>query len=171
MVKNLVWILPRPRPDYYKGSFPLHFEKKLVKELGNPSLILHPFGGKSEIGLRVDLNKAVEPTVIADAHHLPFKDNVFDLVITDPPYSEKHSKNLYKTGIVRYKRYSEEAVRVCKVGGFFASYHWVMTPRPDKTGLFLRIFVGGRTWHRPRVCCVFQKVGEDDSSLESFIQR
>jgi hypothetical protein len=30
------WVLPRPRKDAYVGSFPLHFEKKLHRLLGEP---------------------------------------------------------------------------------------------------------------------------------------
>ena len=157
-VPNEVWILPRPRKDYYKGSTPLHFEQKLNKFLGHPAAVLHPFGGKAEIGLRIDINPEVNPDIVADAHNLPFKDNSFDLVFCDPPYNEKYAKNLYGCKIsVKYKKYISEAVRVCKPNGFVASYHWAITPRPEGTSYFGRIFIGGRVWHRPRVCCIYRK--------------
>jgi hypothetical protein len=44
------WVLPRPRPDAYVGSFALHFEQKLWRTMGKPEKVLHPFGGLAETG-------------------------------------------------------------------------------------------------------------------------
>lgn len=162
-IENICWVLPRPRPDYYIGSWPLHFGKKLTWELfGKPipdpePLILNPFGGKSEVGLRCDLKAEVEPDFIADAHRLPFRDDSFDAIYLDPPYNNELSKGLYGTGKIKYKEYTREAVRVCKPGGYVVSYHWTMTPRPEGTSYFKRIFIGTRVWHKPRVACIFKK--------------
>lgn len=158
MIKTITWVLPRPRKNKYKGGFPLHFEKKLWRELDEPKKVLHPFGGMAEIGERVDVNKDVKPDFIGDAHNMDFiKSNSYDLVVLDPPYDNKQSKELYGTGNIYYKKYIQEAVRVCKPKGFIAVYHWVMTPRPENTKYFMRVVVLTRVWHRPRVCCVFQK--------------
>jgi len=43
--------------------------------------------GNSKIGFRVDLDKRVNPNLIADLHHLPFQHNSFDTVLSDPPFS------------------------------------------------------------------------------------
>lgn len=155
-----IWTLPRPRKPYYKGSFPLHFEKKLVRLLDNPTDILHPFGGHSEYGFRIDLNSEVVPDSLADAHYLPFKSNHFGLVICDPPYNDKLSKEMYKTPKVKYKTYINEAVRVCKPGGFIASYHWVWTTRPLNTEYYKIVVVLPGQWHRPRICCIYRKNDE-----------
>lgn len=170
-IPNFVWILPRPRKHRYKGGFPLHFEKKLIKLLKPTGPILHSFGGMAEYGLRVDINPEVKPDIIADAHHLPFKNDVFGLVICDPPYDEEHSQKLYKTKAVNYSKYISEAVRVCKPGGFVVSYHWALTPRPPQTSYFCRIFIAGRIWHRPRVACVFQKDTEEIKKKKEFISQ
>jgi len=152
-----VWVLPRPRKPYYKGSFPLHFEKKLVKLLGNPEKILHSFGGYSEYGIKIDINPSVLPDVLSDAHYLPLKSNYFDLVICDPPYNDKLSEELYNAPKVHYKKYIYEALRVCKPNGFIASYHWIWTTRPLGTSYYKIIIVLPGQNHRPRVCCIFQK--------------
>lgn len=164
-VKTEAWILPRPRRDAYPGSFPLHFEQRLVRMLGG-GRVLHPFGGMSECGLRLDIridhpmggDKAWRPPdVRGDAHMLPFRTGTFDLVICDPPYSNEESRDIYHTGPIVYKRFIAEAVRVTKAGGFVASYHRALTPRPDGTDYFQRILMGGRVWHSLRAICIFRK--------------
>lgn len=72
-------------------------KKKLIDLLKPSGLILHPFGGMAEYGIRIDINPEVDPDVFADAHYLPFKDNVFDIVICDPPYDKEHAFYLYNT--------------------------------------------------------------------------
>lgn len=152
------WVLPRPRKPYYPGSFPLFFEIKLIRMLGNPKKILHPFGGHSEYGVRLDLNKGVTPDILADAHYQPIKDEYFDLVICDPPYNDKLSEEMYDAPNIKYKKYISEAVRVCKTGGFIASYHWIWTTKPKGTEYYKILVVLPGQWHRPRICCIFKKL-------------
>ena len=176
-VPTYSWVLPRPKPDCYPGGFPLHFEKKLLRLLGNPEKVLHPFGGMADYGIRVDLRathplaekfgnsvKWRPPDIVGDAHALPFEDDSFDCVICDPPYSTEEAASLYQTPKVNYKRYIGEAVRVARPGGYIASYHVVMTPRPLGTEYYCRILLGTRVWHRLRACCVFVKGRHTTSS-------
>lgn len=156
-VPTVTWVLPRPKRDKYPGGFPLHFEVKLWRMLGEPESVLHPFGGRGEIGHRIDLRREVLPDVIGDAHTLCVASNSYELVILDPPYNDDYSRDMYGTGPLAYKRYIGEAVRVTKPGGFVAMYHMVMTPRPLGTKYYARVVVLTRVWHKPRVCCVFQK--------------
>jgi hypothetical protein len=122
VISTLTWTLPRPAKSKYKGAFPLHFEENLVKLLGYPERILHPFGGMAETGVRVDLNPTLQPDVIADAHDLPFHDQSFDLVLLDPPYSDEEALELYETPKLRPAAYTREAVRVCREGGWVVVY-------------------------------------------------
>jgi len=177
-VENITWILPRPKPDRYKGGFPLWFEEKLLRLYGydyNYDLkdkVIQLFAGMTKYGYRVDLNPDVNPDYIGDAHNLPSEwTNRFEFAICDPPYNNGYSKGLYGTGKIVYKKYIAEAVRIVKPGGFIASYHWAMTPRPDGTSLHRRIFIGTRIWHRPRVCIIYQKDGLRKASLEAFMHR
>lgn len=153
------WWLPRPSKSKYKGSFPLHFETKLFRLY--PSMnILQPFGGMATVGKRCDINSEVKPDYVCDAHELPFPDNSdFDFILLDPPYSNDYSSELYGTGKLHKKKYVSEAVRVCKPGGFIAHYDIVLNPRPEGTNYDRIIIVLTRVYHKPRVCCVYKKVG------------
>jgi hypothetical protein len=163
-IENLAWVLPRPRRcNKYIGSFPQHFEKKVIRLLGfdeikDKNKILHSFGGMSEFGIRVDIKSEVKPDYVGDAHNLEmFKDETFDLVILDPPYSTDLSKRLYGTKKLRFKQYTKEAVRVLKDGGYLVMYHYIATPRIENTVLFKRIFLETRVWHKLRCIHIHKK--------------
>jgi len=163
MIETLAWVLPRPNKSKYIGGFPLHFEKRLLNLLEiDPSKhkILHPFGGKAEFGIRCDINPEVKPDIVCDAHDLPFEDNVFDLVILDPPYSENYAERLYNTrrhGKLRFKKYTAEAVRVTKADKFIVMYHYLATPAIRDTILVKRILMETRVWHKARIIHIYQK--------------
>ncbi len=161
MINNLAWVLPRPRKNNkYIGSFPEHFERRLLELLNiKPSyhLILHPFGGKAEYGFRVDVNRDVTPDIIGDAQCLPIKDNVFDCVILDPPYSREEAMRLYGTTHPKFGLYTQEAVRVLKEGGWLVMYHDIATPTIKGTILKKRIFLESRMWHKLRCIHIHKK--------------
>lgn len=160
MIPTETWVLPRPRPDAYVGSFPLHFERKLWRLLGQPERVLHPFGGLAEIGDSVDLNETTTPTWVGDAHDLHWlEDESYDLVVLDPPYSDEEAEWLYGTPPLKPGRYIGEAVRVCRVGGHVCVYQVKQPARPKGTKLVRRIVILTRTGHAPRVCFVFEKLG------------
>lgn len=157
MISSLVWTLPRPPKSRYKGGFPRYFEQNLVQLLGYPERILHPFGGRAEIGTRVDINPELEPDVVADAHNLPFDDDSFDCVVLDPPYSDEEAATLYQTPPLNPGKYTREAVRVLREGGWLVVYTNREPARPPRCNHALRILVVLRPHHTPRVAMVFQK--------------
>ena len=157
MISTIVWTLPRPAKSRYKGAFPLYFEQNLVQLLGYPERILHPFGGRAQLGVRVDLDPTLEPDVVADAHDLPFDDETFDCVILDPPYSDEEAMELYAAPPLRPAEYTREAVRVLREGGWLVIYTDREPARPARCNHALRIVVVLRPHHRPRVCGVFQR--------------
>lgn len=157
MISTFVWTLPRPPKSRYKGAFPLYFEQNLQQLLGYPEKILHPFGGMSEIGDRVDLNPTVEPHIVGDAHALPIEDETYDCVILDPPYSDEEARELYETPPLRPAVYTKEAVRVLRQGGWLCVYTDREPRRPPRCNHTMRIIVVLRPGHRSRTCLVFQK--------------
>jgi len=160
MIETVAWVLPRPSKSKYIGSFPLHFERKLLNLLSmneHDYKILHPFGGKAEFGVRCDINPDVEPDYVCDAHDLPFG-NEFDLVVLDPPYSNDLSVELYGTGKLHFKKYTAEASRVCKIGGYVVMYHVRSTPSIIGCEFVKRILIETRVWHQGRIVHIHQKV-------------
>ena len=151
---------------FYVGGFPLHFERRLWEVVGRPAKVLHPFGRLAEIGDTVDLNGTTSPTWVGDAHDLHWiSDETYDLVILDPPYRAEESEELYWTPRPRWYDYTREAVRVSKVLGHVAVYLDKQPARPEGTRLVRRIVVLTRTWHRPRVCFIFEKLGAQEEPL------
>ncbi len=157
MIPTLTWTLPRPPRSKYKGGFPLYFEQNLYQYLGYPADVLHPFGGRAEIGVRCDLDATLEPDYVCDAHELPFEDEAFDCVVLDPPYSDEEARQLYGTPPLRPGAYTKEAVRVLRRGGWLVVYGDREPRRPTYCNHHSRILVVLRPGHRPRVCMVFQK--------------
>lgn len=158
MITSIVWTLPRPPASRYKGGFPLFFEQNLHQLLGYPERVLHPFGGRAEIGERCDLDPTVEPDHLCDAHKLPFDDEIYDCVILDPPYSDEEALELYATTKrLRPRVYTAEAVRVLKPGGWLVVYTDREPRRPPRCNHAMRIVVVLRPSHRPRIAGVFQK--------------
>ena len=158
MIPRTLWWLPRPKQNKFRGGVPLHFEKKLLRLLGEPKRILQPFGGAGEHGIKVDLKREFKPDIIADAHYLPFRDDVFDLVLLDPPYSNELAKSLYGTPKLHFKKYTGEATRVTKPKGFIAVYHYYLCPRLEGTRWYHLLVIVTRVFHHARIVSIFGKV-------------
>jgi hypothetical protein len=181
--KNIAWFLPRPRPDHYKGGMPLHAEEWLLKlgrtllfetgfinskNLNHKIKIMNLFCGMNKYGFRVDIKEEVNPDYICDAHDLFSKVGMrtrinsygkFDIILADPPYSNKESEEIYGTGKLNYKKWTDECDKVLEVGGLLMIYHKYVMPNPDsnKYSVLKRIFIGNRPYHLPRACIIFRK--------------
>ena len=163
--KNLAWFLPRPKPDRYKGGMPLYCEDWLIalaKDLLQKpdATILNVFCGMNKHGKRVDIREEVKPDICCDVHNLTqYIQETFDIILADPPYSNKEAKDLYGTPPLKYKKWTAECEKLLNPGGVFIVYHKfvVPNPNPDKLLLKKRVFIGNRTWHLPRVAIVYMK--------------
>jgi len=170
--KNIAWMLPRPKPDHYKGGMPLYCEDWLVSLAGDllgyksrtEFSILNVFCGMNKHGCRVDLNKEVKPDFVSDIHTLsdviPAK-NQFDVILADPPYSDEETDKLYGKHLPRlkYSVWTKECDKFLRDGGLFIIYHkfLVPNPNPEKYEIIKRVAVFNRIWHLPRVAIVFRK--------------
>ena len=168
--KNMAWMLPRPKPDKYKGGMPLYAEDWLLDLarhiLNKPdATVLNLFCGMNSQGFRVDIKPEVEPDVVCDAHKLSqHLDRSFDIILADPPYSNDEAKELYGTPKLNYKKWSAEATKCINDGGLLIVYHKYLLPNPNPDLYYVtkRVFIGNRTWHLPRVAVYFQHKNVDN---------
>lgn len=173
--KNIAWYLPRPSKSKYKGSMPKHCELRLLKLAQfllkrEPLKILNLFCGMNEYGFRIDLNPKVNPDLLADAHNFAHLINEkFNVIIADPPYSNRESKEIYKTPKLKYKKWASECDKVLEEGGLLIIYHnrTMTNPNPQKYIIIRRVFIGIAPNHSVRVALFFLKKIASKSYLYS----
>ena len=151
------------------GQHPPTYLKRLEALFPDCKEWLHAPSGVIEHGIRnginhttVDLISRKEgcPQNIADVSKLPFPNNLFDLVETDPPYSVEDST---KYGLPKYPRYKamDEFHRVLKPDGYLC---WldIRYPRYRRQEWKLVGLIGIITGfeRQTRILSIFQKKGE-----------
>jgi hypothetical protein len=132
-----VWVLGNDyRGTGYYGAYPPAYLRRVSALFPDvpSSHTLHLFSGSLRQGLRVDVNPANRPTVVADAVALPFVAGSFRLVMADPPYSATDAER-YGTRMVDRRKVLHEAARVTAAGGHLV---WLDTVMP----MFAK-----RDWH------------------------
>ena len=62
--------------------------EKWLRHMCKDKNILNVPCGMSMVGdIRADIDPTVKPDVVCDVHHLPFKDQSFDIIVCDPPFN------------------------------------------------------------------------------------
>lgn len=150
----------------YVGILPPGLLKRVWKHIPYSSNVLHVCAGTIKEGICIDLNSEFNPTIVADAHHLPFMDNTFDNVVMDPPYNDdyvQHYSDIAQTQARTYPdfilgRALKECSRVCRIGGNIILFHWLIAIRPPYTTRVLMAAVTMGPSKRIRCLQVFKKV-------------
>lgn len=165
-----VWILGNDyrSPSGYYGSYPPNYLKRvraLFPEYAPSCRVLHLFAGSVPAdnplpGVRVDVNPALGPDVVADAHALPFAASSFDLVLADPPYTADDAKR-YGTPMIRRTAVLAEVARVTRPGGHLV---WLDTTLPMFRKVDWQWWGAIALWrstnHRVRGCMCFERRAE-----------
>lgn len=147
------------------GQYPWSFLKRALSLFPDvkPDRLLHcPSGtlGGDTPGMTVDLVKDAhrQPMIVAPADKLPFGDNWFDLVLSDPPYSKEDSAK-YGTPPYPLKKAMAEAKRVLAPGGYFGLLHFYY-PTFRRTDWDMKALIGVCTGsnRKMRVFTIFQNL-------------
>jgi hypothetical protein len=125
------------------GGYPIGFLERASRILGisDPTAVLHVCSGSVRTGLTVDVRETRRPRVVADGVWLPFRDDAFQWVLADPPYSQEYAANLYGTA----EHYPSphvlamECLRVLKPGGRLGFMHH-MVPKFTRPGRLLKVY-------------------------------
>jgi SAM-dependent methyltransferase len=130
--------------------------------------VLHPFAGslRGVHGVRVDINPANQPDVVADACAMPFAAESFDLLLADPPYSPDDAKR-YGVPMIDRRKALREFARVTRPGGYLVWLDtvWPMFAKRD-WHCFGQIGVVRSTNHRVRLVSLFRR--EAQSHVEAL---
>lgn len=111
---------------------------------------LNVCAGLSPVGdVRVDLDPKKKGVGMADMNKLPFTDNSFDTVISDPPW---------KIGLFQRMRPFSECVRVCKPGGRII-YNCTWRPVSRYVVLEEAVIRTDNNWSNVSVIWIFKKGG------------
>lgn len=107
------------------GQYPPGFLERALALFPGVQEILHcPSGTVEGSGITVDrIRDGVRrPMVVADAASLPFRNHSFDLILADPPYTEKDSRK-YGCRPFPLRRAMDEWWRVLGAGGHLGVLH------------------------------------------------
>jgi len=107
------------------GQYPPTFLRRALALFPEAGRILHcPSGTVQGPGVTADLKvcEVRRPQVQASAAALPFKDNAFDLILSDPPYTAKDSEK-YQCKPFPLGRMLKEARRILSPGGYLGVLH------------------------------------------------
>ena len=159
------WIMGndyRVKSGYY-GGYPAGYLRRVAALFPDRRRVLHVFSGKVDLsampGDTVDLNAAMQPTWVADAHDLaavPLAQ--YDLVLCDPPYSVEDAER-YQTTMVKRNVVMRSLAAGLAAGARVVWLDQVLPMyRKDEWAVEAVIGMVKSTNHRFRVTTVFRRL-------------
>ena len=146
------------------GQYPPTFLKRAMALFPSSVDVLHAPSGslidmpEGHVTLDIYDDDLRKPMFRGDCGNMPFEDNAFDLVLSDPPYSEEDSR-LYGCAKFPERKFMSECSRVLRPDGYlgFLAYHYPSYRRADwkLEGLFAVVTGFSR---RTRMFSVFKNL-------------
>lgn len=125
---------------------------KKVNDFARERIIGHSLNmcaGLSDVGdIKLDLDPQSDKVKKAEMNNIPYPDNTFDTVISDPPW---------KIGFFQRMKPFFEAVRVCKLGGRII-YNCTWKPISKCVELEEAVIRTDNNWANVSVIYVFKKI-------------
>lgn len=144
------------------GQYPPTFLKRALALFPDAKDILHcPSGTVTEPGVTVDLirDKVRKPQIVASADAIPLRSRSFDLILSDPPYSNEDSEK-YGCPPFPLQGFMREARRLLRVGGYLGMLHlYYPSYRRVEWKLVGLIGVVTGFMRKIRIFSIFQKGG------------
>ena len=143
------------------GAYPPQYLPRITQLFPDKERVLHLFSGSLPAGdyCRFDMIQ-YDAEVVGDAHKLSeyFEPDTFDIVFSDPPYTQKDADK-YGTKMINRKKVVHEVYKVLEPGGFLV---WLDTSYPMFTKREFNVvgFVNivRSTNHRFRDAIIYQRV-------------
>jgi SAM-dependent methyltransferase len=107
------------------GSYPGNFLKRALALFPDAADILHaPSGTITGPGVTFDIkqDEVRKPQIVGDCGAMPFENNSFDLILSDPPYSADDSEK-YGCAPFPMTRFIKECNRILRPGGCLGMLH------------------------------------------------
>lgn len=146
------------------GQYPPTFLKRALALFPEAKDILHAPSGQLQdlppghVTMDMYSDDVRKPMFQGNCDNMPFADGSFDLVLSDPPYSEEDSR-LYGCAKFPEKKFMSECRRILRPNGYlgFLAYHYPSYRRDEwqLKGLFAVVTGFSR---RTRMFSVFQAV-------------
>lgn len=139
IVDYTTWLCGPPPATGQFQRYPSRFISNLIKAYPISGLdILEMFSGSSSIGMTTDIRPETGCDHPAPYDDLPFEDEIFDMVIADPPYNMGFANQwiTHKKDLPRPKRILKEAVRVVRPNGLILILHIIIIPPYKDLGVY-----------------------------------
>lgn len=130
-INTTTWLCGPPPATGQFQRFPSRFIYNLKNEYDiKDKKILQMFSGSSDLGDTTDIRKESKTNIVAKYDQLPIKDNVYDIVLADPPYTIGFSQEWISSmkDVPRPKRILKEASRIVKKSGLIMILHIIVIP-------------------------------------------
>ena len=118
---------------HYNGAFPNGFINWVKKAgyWGDKRVYLCSGTIEDKDAVTVDIRPDVKPTLCEDARNTSLKDNSFNWVMIDPPYSKELAKKMYNTEAVfsGIDSFAKEGARICEPSGLILTLSYQVPKR------------------------------------------
>lgn len=167
-----IWMIGndyRNKTNYY-GAYPHGYLRRVKALFPNSQKICHVFSGTAEKGywpneISLDINPKLSPDIACDCTNIPIKDNTFDLVLADPPYSQADADK-YSCKMPNRKKTLHEIYRILKPNGYCV---WldVMMPMYRRSEFEMVGSIGllRSTNHRVRMIFIWKKIQQQSFQI------